>query len=98
MPKHVIASEFLSVAASAVSKPSNGNTQKLTSQGPGRVSPFFITAAIVNLAAGQISIRWGATGPNLAPATACTTGAHAIGEAYRIIQFGDADVMICGGS
>jgi len=71
---------------------------KLTSQGPGRVSPFFITAAIVNLAAGQISIRWGAAGPNLAPATACTTGTHAIGEAYRIIQYGDADVMICGGS
>jgi 3-oxoacyl-[acyl-carrier-protein] synthase II len=71
---------------------------KLTRQGPGRVSPFFITAAIVNLAAGQISIRWGAAGPNLAPATACTTGAHAIGEAYRIIQYGDADVMICGGS
>jgi 3-oxoacyl-[acyl-carrier-protein] synthase II len=71
---------------------------KLLSQGPGRVSPFFITAAIVNLAAGQISIRWGAAGPNLAPATACTTGAHAIGEAYRIIQYGDADVMICGGS
>jgi len=71
---------------------------KLTSQGPGRVSPFFITAAIVNLAAGQISIRWGAAGPNLAPASACTTGAHAIGEAYRIIQYGDADVMICGGS
>ena len=71
---------------------------KLTSQGPGRVSPFFITAAIVNLAAGQISIRWGATGPNLAYATACTTGAHAIGEAYRIIQYGDADVMICGGA
>ena len=71
---------------------------KLLSQGPGRVSPFFITAAIVNLAAGQISIQWGAAGPNLAPATACTTGAHAIGEAYRIIQYGDADVMICGGS
>ncbi len=71
---------------------------KLTSQGPGRVSPFFITATIVNLAAGQISIRWGAAGPNLAHATACTTGAHAIGEAYRIIQYGDADVMICGGA
>jgi 3-oxoacyl-[acyl-carrier-protein] synthase II len=71
---------------------------KLMSQGPGRVSPFFITAAIVNMAAGQISIRLGAAGPNLAPATACTTGAHAIGEAYRIIQYGDADVMICGGS
>lgn len=71
---------------------------KLLFQGPRRVSPFFITAAIVNLAAGQISIQWGAAGPNLAPATACTTGAHAIGEAYRVIQYGDADVMICGGS
>ena len=71
---------------------------KLTTQGPGRVSPFFITASIVNLAAGQISIRTGAKGPNLACATACTTGAHAIGEAYRVIQYGDADVMICGGT
>src|SRR5260221_14531493 len=71
---------------------------KLASQGPRRVSPFFITAAIVNLAAGQISIRWGAAGPNLAHATAWTTGAHAIGEAYRIIQYGEADVMICGGA
>jgi 3-oxoacyl-[acyl-carrier-protein] synthase II len=66
--------------------------------GPSRVSPFFITAAIVNLAAGQIAIRHGARGPNLAPATACTTGAHGIGEAYRIIQRGEADVMISGGS
>jgi 3-oxoacyl-[acyl-carrier-protein] synthase II len=71
---------------------------KLKTQGAGRVSPFFITASIVNLAAGQISIRTGATGPSLACATACTTGAHAIGEAYRIIQYGDADVMICGGA
>jgi 3-oxoacyl-[acyl-carrier-protein] synthase II len=71
---------------------------KLTTYGPSRVSPFFITAAIVNLAAGQISIRHGATGPNIACATACTTGAHAIGEAFRIIQRGDADAMICGSS
>jgi 3-oxoacyl-[acyl-carrier-protein] synthase II len=71
---------------------------KLMTQGAARVSPFFITASIVNLAAGQISIRTGATGPSLACATACTTGAHAIGEAYRIIQYGDADVMICGGA
>jgi 3-oxoacyl-[acyl-carrier-protein] synthase II len=71
---------------------------KLIHQGPGRVSPFFITASIANLAAGQISIRYGVTGPNLTCATACTTGAHGIGEAFRIIQRGDADVMICGGT
>jgi 3-oxoacyl-[acyl-carrier-protein] synthase II len=71
---------------------------KLIQQGPGRVSPFFITASIANLAAGQISIRYRVTGPNLTCATACTTGAHGIGEAFRIIQRGDADVMICGGT
>ena len=71
---------------------------KLMTAGPDRVSPFFITATIANLAAGQISIRYGASGPNLTVATACTTGAHAIGEAFRILQRGDADVMICGGS
>src|SRR6201996_9756406 len=71
---------------------------KLTTQGPNRVSPFFITATIANLAAGQISIRYGAAGPNLTCATACTTGAHGIGESLRMIQRGDADVMICGGS
>jgi 3-oxoacyl-[acyl-carrier-protein] synthase II len=71
---------------------------KLLAGGPGRVSPFFITATIANLAAGQIAIRLGAAGPNLSPTTACTTGAHAVGEACRIIQRGDADVMIAGGS
>lgn len=71
---------------------------KLVNSGPDRVSPFFITASIANLAAGQISIRYGVTGPNLTCATACTTGAHGIGEAFRIIQRGDADAMICGGS
>src|SRR6201996_3659387 len=71
---------------------------KLVSAGPHRVSPFFITATIANLAAGQISIRYGAEGPNLACATACTTGAHAIGESFRMIQRADADVMISGGS
>ena len=71
---------------------------KLLDEGPHRVSPFFIPSAIVNLAAGQVSIRFGAKGPNSATATACAAGAHAIGDSYKIIQRGDADVMICGGA
>jgi len=66
--------------------------------GPRRISPFFIPASIINLAAGQVSIRFGARGPNLATCTACTASAHAIGEAAEIIKRGDADVMIAGGS
>ncbi len=72
--------------------------KKLLDRGPGRVSPFFIPSLIVNLAAGQVSIRFGAKGPNSAPATACATGAHAIGDSLEIIQRGDADAMICGGT
>jgi 3-oxoacyl-[acyl-carrier-protein] synthase II len=70
----------------------------LLERGPDRVSPFFILSAIVNLAAGQVSVRWGAKGPSSAVATACTTGAHAIGDAFRLIQGGRADAMICGGT
>jgi 3-oxoacyl-[acyl-carrier-protein] synthase II len=72
--------------------------QTLLERGPERVSPFFILSSIVNLAAGQVSVRWGAKGPNSAVATACTTGAHAIGDAYRVIERGEADAMICGGT
>ncbi|NNE65883.1 MAG: beta-ketoacyl-ACP synthase II [Pyrinomonadaceae bacterium] len=72
--------------------------EKLLKSGPGRVSPFFIVSAIVNLASGNVSIRHGAKGPNSATATACSAGAHAIGDSFRIIERGDADVMICGGT
>ena len=70
----------------------------LLEQGPRRISPFFIPATIVNLASGYVSIRSGAKGPNSATATACTTSAHSIGDSFRMIQRGDADAMICGGT
>jgi 3-oxoacyl-[acyl-carrier-protein] synthase II len=66
--------------------------------GPRRISPFFIPSAIINLASGQVSIRFGAKGPNSATCTACSASAHAIGDAYQMIRRGDADVMIAGGS
>jgi len=72
--------------------------QTLLEHGPRRISPFFIPATIINLASGYVSIRSGAKGPNSATATACTTSAHSIGDSYRLIQHGDADAMICGGT
>ena len=67
-------------------------------RGPRVISPFFITALIANEAAGNVSIKYGLKGPNLTTVTACTTGAHAVGEAYRMIQYGDADAAIAGGT
>ncbi len=71
---------------------------KYLAGGPGKISPFFIPASIVNLASGHVSIRYGAKGPNSATATACSASAHAIGDAFKIIQRSDADVMIAGGT
>jgi 3-oxoacyl-[acyl-carrier-protein] synthase II len=71
---------------------------KLTVGGPGKISPFFIPSAIVNLASGNISIRYGARGPNSATATACSASAHAIGDSFKIIERGAAEMMICGGT
>ena len=75
-----------------------GTHAEYTSRGPRRISPFFVPASIINMTAGHVSMRYGFKGPNIAIVTACTTGLHCIGEAGRMIEYGDADVMIAGGS
>ncbi|WP_034292072.1 beta-ketoacyl-ACP synthase II [Herbaspirillum sp. RV1423] len=72
--------------------------EELTNRGPRRISPFFIPASIINMISGNLSIKYGLKGPNLAIVTACTTGLHCIGSASRMIQYGDADVMVAGGA
>jgi 3-oxoacyl-[acyl-carrier-protein] synthase II len=74
------------------------NTLALAEQGPRRVSPFFVPGAIINMVSGQLSIRYGFRGPNLATVTACAAGTHSIGQAARMIAYGDADAMIAGGA
>jgi 3-oxoacyl-[acyl-carrier-protein] synthase II len=71
---------------------------ELTNRGPRRITPFFVPASIINMISGHVSITYGFQGPNLAIATACTTGLHSIGEAGRLIEYGDADVMLAGGA
>lgn len=74
------------------------NIREMIAAGPKRISPFFVPGAIINMAAGMISIQFGAKGPNMSMVSSCATGAHCIGDAGRVIEYGDADVMIAGGA
>ncbi|WP_308367222.1 MULTISPECIES: beta-ketoacyl-ACP synthase II [unclassified Microbulbifer] len=74
------------------------NAMLIAERGPRRVSPFFVPGAIINMVSGNLSIKYGMKGPNLSTTTACTTGTHAVGLGLRTIQYGDADVMVCGGA
>jgi 3-oxoacyl-[acyl-carrier-protein] synthase II len=71
---------------------------ELTNRGPRRITPFFVPASIINMISGHVSMKYGFKGPNIAIVTACTTGLHAIGVSARMIEYGDADVMVCGGA
>jgi len=74
------------------------NIREMVAKGPRRISPFFVPGSIINMVAGMISIQYGAKGPNLSMVSACTTSSHCIGDAGRVIEYGDADVMIAGGA
>jgi len=74
------------------------NAMLIAEKGPRRVSPFFVPGAIINMVSGNLSIKYGMKGPNLSTTTACTTGTHAVGLGMRTIQYGDADIMVCGGA
>ena len=86
------------VQASAALPMIEDNIREMIAKGPRRISPFFVPGSIVNMVAGMISIHFGIKGPNVSMVSACTTSTHCIGDAARFIEYGDADVMIAGGS
>ncbi|MFH1679988.1 MAG: beta-ketoacyl-ACP synthase II [Candidatus Eisenbacteria bacterium] len=99
-PSRIDADRFGVLIGSGIGGMETFETQHrlLIEKGPGRISPFFIPMMIANMASGNVSIRLGAKGPNFSPVSACSSGAHAIGEAFRLIRAGDADLVLCGGA